>query len=290
MANFRRGADAIADAATRGTSKFAPTISFEAGETKYVQFLTSIEEVPTVLMHQWIIVGHREDGSEIFERFISRRDPALDGPNGYDELIDRFEQQPTQRCIALAIELKPQYGKGSGSRKTLVGFDIEERQFERDGETITVPAIGLIIESPFTFYTHLAQFEDVAPINETVFGVKRTGKSTDTTYTFLPTGQDALDLDEVVEEFYESFNPEEWLEDLADEDRMRELIGSLPDGAKVARYPSKKEKKGAKGGSRSTRARKTAEPEEEMNEPADEEKQEVRKQRFADLKKNVVKK
>lgn len=296
MAQFRRGVSAITEASQRGgSSKFTPVVKFEAGETTYIQFLTAIEDVPTVLMHQFIIVGEgeREDGSTypMYERFISRKDPSLDGPSGYDELVDRFGLQPSQRCVALAVELTPKFGAAkTAGRKTIDGFDVEERQFEnRDGETVTVPAFGLVIESPFIFFSHLAAMSDQIGIDEVVWGIRRTGTGTDTTYTFIPTNVEALDLSEELEAFTESFDLEAWLEELADEDRMRELISPLPDGARVTQYPPKAKKGDKPASGRSRRPAKVEE--EDLQDGADgEETSAVRSRRFTALKDKVAQK
>jgi len=300
MAQFRKGAEAIEQAAQRQSSgKFMPVFKFEAGETKYVQFLMPIEEIPTVLMHQFIIVGQREDGTPKYERFISRRDPALDGSDGYDDLTDRFGLSPTNRSIALALEVEPVYAGGSGKRKVIDGFDLAERQFTgKDGDTVTVPAFGLIIESPRIFFTDLAVNAEMGKaIEETVWAVKRTGKSTDTAYTFIDTGVDALDVEEELEAFSESFDFDDYLDMLSDEDRMRELVGELPDDAKVSMFDKKKggakqEDKPARASSRRRAVAKAEEPAEDRdfegedseNEDGEKEAAPNRKSRFAELR------
>lgn len=270
MAGFRRGIEAAKQAATRSQGgKFTPSFKWEPEETKYLQFLTSLDEIATVLMHRFIIVGHREDNSEIYENFISRRDPGLDGPDGYDEIIDRFEIQPTQRCIALAVELEPQYT--NGPRKKIEGFDLAYRQFERDNETVEVPNVALVIESPHTLFSQVMNLADMGEeISEKVVAIKRSGKGTDTTYTILPVS-DAIDFEDALDEFFEEFDFEGWLEELADEERMKEFIGDLPDNAILTKFP-KKPKKGAKAEEKpktSTRTRKAkVEP---VDEPSAEE-------------------
>ena len=263
MASFRRGAEAI-QAATKntGSGKFTPVFKFEEGETKYVQFLTSIEDVPTVLMHQFIIVGHREDGNPKYERFISRRDPALDGAEGYDELIDRFGSNPSQRCIALAVELEPQFEK-KGTKKVLAGFDVAMREYtDSEGNEKEVPNVALVIESPYTLYTHLTAFSDLEPIEDVIFGVKVTGKGKDKTYTLMRAGE-AIDFEDELDEFIEEIDFEAWLDELADEERMKELISPLPDDFVVNKYAKKgKGKKEEASSGRSTRSRRAVEDEE----------------------------
>lgn len=297
MAQFRRGADAIAQAAKRkGGGKFAPVFKFEADETKYLQFLVPMEDIPTVLMHQFIIIGSREDGSPKYERFISRRDPGLDGPDGYDEIIDRFGLTPTERSVALAVEVEPVYGEGTGRRKKIEGFDLAMRQFEKDGETVEVPAFQLVIESPKTFFNHLAAQDDVKAIEETIWAVKRNGKGTDTTYTFIDTGEDALDVEDELNAFTETFDFEAWLDELADEERMRELIEPLPDDHRLSRFGGKGKKdddaEAPKRGRRASSRARAADVEEDDSEPeaepaAEKPKAGERSKRFSALRDSV---
>lgn len=303
MASFRKGGEAVVAAASKsGGGAWAPIMRFEGGETKYIQFMMPMDDIYTVLMHQYIIVGDREDGSPIYERFISRRDPGLDGAKGYDEIWDRFGYKPTERSVAIALEVEPIFDAGKGSRKTITGFDVVERQYEnQEGETVTVPNFALIVESPKTFFTHLAANADIKEIDETIFAVKRTGKGTDTTYTFIDTGEDALDVEDLFEEFTETFDLEAWLENLADENRMAELIGPLPDDAKISAFPPKggKDEKEEKKPARSSRTRRTSakakveEEEPEVEEGDDDEPEEEeastgsRSRRFADLRRQA---
>lgn len=237
MAGFARGQQSAEARNARSGGKFTPTMKFEAGKSRYVQFLLPMDDVFNVSMHRFIIVGKDEAGNEQYAHFISRTDPNLDGADGYDELISRFGLTPVQRTITLAAELEPVYGSGSGARKKIEGFELATRQYEdRDGVVQEVPAFQLVEMSWNNFFSHLAANNDMKPIEETIFAVKRTGKSTDTNYTFIDTGFDALDLEEEYEEFAETFDLEAYLEDLASEDRMRELIGPLPDDWKVSMF------------------------------------------------------
>jgi len=307
VAQFRRGAEAVKAAAQRksGGGKFFPVFRWKAGEEKYIQFLMPMDDVLTVLMHKFIIVGQRESGEPQYERFISRRDPMLDGADGYDELIDRFGVTPTERSIILAVEVEPVYAAGStGRRKEIEGFDLAEIQFEKDGDTVTAPNFGLIEESPKTFFNTLSEYNDSAPIDEVIYAVKRVGDGTDTQYVFIPTDSEVLDVDDELAEFEERFDFDAYLDELADEDRMRELIGPLPDNAKVSRYGGKKRGKGEDteeekpkqrraSSRRATRGKTDEEPAEERdfeNEDADEKaagekkKAPSRSRRFAGLR------
>lgn len=290
---FRRGAEAIAKAAERSGGKFTPTLKWDAGEIKYLQFLTPMSDIPTVLMHNFIIVGFREDGNKMYESFISRRDPALDGPKGYDELADRFGETPKAKSIALAVELEA-VTKRQGTRNVIEGFQVGTRQFEnKEGETVEVPAVGLVIQSPSIFFSHLAVLDDMHPIESKIFAVKRTGKSTDTTYTLSAVGESIEGIEDDLEEFLAEFDFDSYLEELADEDRMRELIEPLADDFVVNPYSKRgKQKSPSSARKAPSRSRATADAAEEPAEETDAEPEAPtetpsRRRRFAALKTEV---
>ncbi|MEM3008309.1 MAG: hypothetical protein QXU32_02450 [Nitrososphaerales archaeon] len=234
---FRKGSQAIVSAmSVNPQSKWAPIIMFEPNSTTYLQFLTPLDEITTVLMHQWVIIGQRDDGTPIYEHFISRKDPALDGPNGYDELVERFDLQPKQRSVALAAELDVEVNP---STRRIGNCGLKYRQYtNREGEEVQVPCFGLVIQSPHIFYSHLVNYNDLKPIEKTIFAIKRIGSGTDTSYTFIDTGLEPLDLSEELDNFTQVFNLDEWLTNLASEERMRELISPLPDDWRITKFPS----------------------------------------------------
>lgn len=304
MANFRRGAEASRAAATRksGAGKFKPTHRFEAGETTYLQFLTPADEIPTVLMHRFICVGFKENGDKKYADFISRRDPDLEGPDGYDELIDRFGSYPTERNIAVAVELEPVFERKNG-KKVLDGFDLSEREYtDKEGNEKTVPNVALVIESPKTLFEQLFGWVELTGknIEDVILAVKRNGKGTDTSYTVVEAGE-ALDLEDELEEALEELDLEAYLEDLADEDRMRDLLADLADDFVVNQYAkkgkgNKSEAKAKEKPARSTRTRRARDEEpEDDGDDAEEETEEQeeaptparRRRNFDALKKDL---
>jgi hypothetical protein len=311
MAERRRGKDAMRAAATRSSAgRFVPNHRFVAGETKYLQFLMSFDEITTVLFHRFICVGLREDGSKIYRDFVSPLDDSVDGPSGTDQLVERWGSHPSQRSIGLAIELEPIQEK-KGSRKVIVGWEPVMRTYtDSEGEEKEVPNVALVIESPYTFYNHLGVVDDQTPIEETIISVTRTGKSTDTSYTILPVGE-ALSDDELedmgVDAFFEEFDFEGYLDEISDKDEMNAILDELDDDFVVNPYAKKKGAKGKGGKSdkkegSSTRTRRTRrvveepvddgddaeadEPEAESEEPEAEEKP-TRKRRFNQLRSEV---
>lgn len=277
MANFRRGADAVIAATERtGSGKFTPTIYWkDSGDTKYIQFITSMEDIATVLMHSYIKVGEREDGSPQWRNFISPTDPGVDGADGYDPIIDRFGMTPKSRSVALAVEVEPQTKVVNG-RKKITGFEMKMREFEdKDGETHVVPSAGLIVESPFTFYNYLATFADDQPIEEVVFKVTRKGKKMDTQYHFQAVG-DAIEVD-LPEDLQNALD--EYLDDLADPENMKRYIDPLPDDYQISPYQNKGKKTGGKSTATSRRARTIDEDDTETEAP-------TRAGRFAAIKRD----
>lgn len=257
MANFRRGTEAAQKAAERKSGgKFTPTIYWkDADETKYIQFLHSADDLITVLMHEYIITGHTDDGDPIYNSFVSRKDEGLDGPEGYDEIWDRFDIRPKQKTVAFAVELEPimETVKKNGRNKSVIsGFQVAKRTFTtQEGEEREVPAVGLIIQHPGNFYGWLTTFAEDEDIEDSVFRVTRKGKGADTRYDWFPVG-DSLDDEELDLAEEDIIDPVAYLEDLASEDRMRDLIADLPDDATLSKFAQKGKGKSSKAESTST--------------------------------------
>ena len=232
MPNFRKGAQVIAQSGQTNSDsgpKRPNFINWESDEKKYIQFITPLEEIPTVLMHQFIITGERDNGSYIYNDFVSRKDPAFDGEDGYDPIWDRFEVQPRLKSVALAAVLQPVRKNGKIS-----GWEVAGKQ-RRDDE---IPDIGLIVQTPSNFFRWLTTFADDTgnAIEDCVFSVTRRGEKIATRYDFIKTEHPAIDLSEYSEYF---IDVEEYLSGLGDEDRLRSLIDPLPDNAQVSRYGGK---------------------------------------------------
>ena len=272
MAKFRRGADAIKQSAKSGGSgSFTPMLTWKAGEKKYVQFVTPLEEVPTVLYHNFIRVSDTDDGRPVYRSFISRRDPALDGPNGYDPIWDRgYPAKPRQ--IAVAVELEPVYGAGTGNRKKIESFSVKQREYtNKNGETVSVPAVGLIVQSHIFFGPLTTADEEGYPLSESVMLISRRGGDQNTAYDVIPVG-DAIELNLPEEAMVDL---DAYLDELSDEARVRELIDPLPDGWVLDRFAEKNRQAKAKQNQR------TAPVEEEAPEPS-------RDSRFARMRQEMT--
>lgn len=246
MPNFRKGGAAILHnpappySSSPDGSPRPQFIQWAQDEKKFIQFITPLEEIPRVKMHQFIITGARDDGSLIYNDFVSRRDAGLDGEEGYDPIWTRFDMPPRDRCVAAAIALEPK----RDSDGKIAGWNVATKN-TRKGDA--VPEIGLITQHPSNFFSWLATFESDtgSAIQDCVFSVTRRGEKISTRYEFIKTDFPPVDIKE-----YSEFIPDvdAYLTHLADENRIRKLIDPLPDNAKLSRFaperPSMKDDSG----------------------------------------------
>jgi hypothetical protein len=234
MPNFRKGGAAILSnppRASLGAGDGTPRPQFlqwAQDEKKFIQFITPLEEIPRVKMHQFIITGTRDDGSSIYNDFVSRRDAGIDGADGYDPIWTRFDMQPRDRCVAAAAALEPVKDKEG----KIIAWDIATKT-TRKGES--VPEIGLIIQHPANFFSWLATYESDTgnAIQDRVFTVTRRGEGINTRYDFISTDFPPVDPSTLAES---APDIDEYLTHLSDENRIRSLIDPLPDDAKISRF------------------------------------------------------
>ncbi len=289
FANLRKGTEEIKKAATRsgGGGGFIPELRWkDDGEVHYVLFLQSADEIPTVLYHKMMDCGTKDDKT-MWRSFISRRDPNIDGPSGYDPLDDRG-YKPTNRSIGLVVEMERTKKNGKDH------FVPMERTFTRkddDGneEEVTEPAVYLVIEAPSTFYSPITSFADeVGPIEDQVFLIKRVGKSTDTSYNPIAMQGKTFDVpeDEVLASVLTRL--ESYVEDLASEDRMRELVEGLPEDHVFNKYAKLKGNK--KGGSSKSSGRfsEKAAPKAKTSDDSEGESKPKKRSRFDELKAEIT--
>lgn len=232
MPNFRRGASAITAAQESnknsggGFAPFAPNLIWKSDrEEKYVVFLNTAEDLPTVDLHEWIITGHTKNGKPIYDSFISRKDAAIG--DTYDDIEDRLGQKPRSRTIGVAVELEPTFaevkGRDGKARQRPNGFQVKtgtyERKTEEGTEEVTYPEVGFVIQSPLNFYGWIGSFsESTAPIEDTPLHILRRGKDANTAYDFTPYIDQPIDYTGLIEHI-------EGLSYLRDE--MEELVGDL---------------------------------------------------------------
>jgi len=228
MPNFRKGGTAILETTTTFDSSRPQFIQWGQEEKKFIQFITPLEEIPRVKMHQFIITGTRDDGSKIYNDFVSRRDAGLDGADGYDPIWTRFDMPPKDRCVAAAVCLNPL----RNSDNKISGWEVATKTNKR-GESS--PEVGIIVQHSGNFFSWLATFESDTgtAIQDCVFSVTRRGEKISTRYDFIKT-----DLPPLPSSAFSDSIPDidEYLVGLADEQRMRKLIDPLPDGWRLSQY------------------------------------------------------
>lgn len=213
LSDFNRGANAIKEAAKGSGRKggFAPQISWEVGEEKFVKFLLPIEESPTVSIHEWIDCGERDNGKTDWGFFLARTDPVLG--EDHDPLTAKGST-PRKRVMSAAVELEA-VTEVVGKRNKPVGFSVLTSEYERktdDGtETVTQPGVGYISQASANFFQILVAHDENGEFDGTVFRVKRTD---DKTYMFTPIFDVPVDYTNLVEHVegvsYLSRNEEVW--------------------------------------------------------------------------------
>lgn len=321
--DFRKGVEAIKAAQENkggGFAPWAPIINWrEDKEEKYVLFLTPIEDVPLVDLHEFVPLGsgQKNDGGSFdkYGFYISRKDQAI----GEDfDPLEELGFKAKQRNIAVAVELEPKLVK-KGQRARPEGFTVKTDTFTRKGdddqeEEVTTPVIGVVTQAPSNFFGYLGSFEEgEGPVVETAFKVKRRGTGTDTEYDFTPYFDQEVDLsalldnldgisylneelDAIIEEVENKDDDEAALivarylldarlEELADGERYQEEIEAADPDKLKPRYPAKGAKKS--NGSRPTRRSQRSSSKVEEAEETSEETAEVpaaKRSRFDEMK------
>lgn len=199
MPTFRKGYVEDAGATRKGGGgRFAPELRWKKDkEEKYVLFLTSMDDVVRVQVHEWINVGEAEkrngDTYTRYESFISRKDPNIG--EDYDDLEDRLDQMPRDRHMGVAVELEPIMETYRG-RQRPKGFTVKTETYtSKEGEK-EQPVIGVVTQANKNFWAWLKSYDSGHnPINEVPMSVTREGQDKDTIYTFVPFDSQTVDLD-----------------------------------------------------------------------------------------------
>ena len=206
MSEVRRGSAAIQEAAkSSGGGEFKPFLRSiywgEDGQEHYLLFLNDIEELPLFDMITYIPT---ENG--FFQETVAKTSPPLSERK--DSFEDEWSYAPSERNIAIAVELEPVVEvtkRGGKTQRKPRGFEVktieyERRIFDDDGEAtgeteeVTAPAVGYISQSPNNFFNQVANYDAKdAPITETALKITRIGKDISTTYQI--TGYDEMPID-----------------------------------------------------------------------------------------------
>jgi hypothetical protein len=181
LAGLRKGTDEIKKAEKSSGGKYTSFIGWKDGDTKLVYFVTPAEEIPKLKLHSFVEFP-TDDGTR-YDTLVCRKDPAFrDESNNTCELCDRVGHTPTEKFVALAVELE-----AVKDGKKIKGVTPLMRSYEdRDGNEVEVPQVGLVIQASRNFFAPFVAWESRKDLEETSFEVQREGASTDTKYYFFP--------------------------------------------------------------------------------------------------------
>lgn len=288
MSKFKTGAAAIAEAATSGSGggKFTPEFFWKEGQERFIQFITPLDQIPKVPAYG---VNVSTDGKTRMRSFIDNK--GVEGVEYYNPLRDRFELEPQFKNMAVVVELEPVYDEVA-DRKKRVGFKVLERTFtpergEHAGEEVSVPNVGVLIQTG-KFFSYLTTWEeDKGPITETVFAIKRSD-SKPVTYQWVPyevnpvtKESEAVELDE---EVLNAVDLDAYEEMLMSPARFHEWIDPLEDDAEPDRYAAqrKREREGKATEAKTKQKKVVAKEESDVEDSGDEDLD--AKAKFAKLK------
>lgn len=240
MATFRRGAAEITKAMERKPGpRFVNNLWLNEDEKVYIQFLTPIEDMITALYHQYVITGfNKKTGKPIVNSFVSRKDPMLDGRDGYDPIWDRFGYKPVQRTFAIVAELEPEFVE-KGGRKKVSSVTLKTRTWtDKDENEHEDPVFSLVAQAQSNFFGPLIGWEEDSgeSVTDRVWSLVKRGKNKDVRYDlFAVPDIDPLDFSDIDEGHF--IDLEAHLLSLSDRERVEELIDPLPDEWTISNFP-----------------------------------------------------
>jgi len=188
MEELRQGKELIKSSGETGGGKrtvsYTPYISWKQNETKSLEFITPIEEVPKVLMHNYVRKFYSDSKGQRKERwltFMCRKDQAWRAESGNSCPLCDIGHKSTERFAALAVELEP---KMNG--KKLEGVSIKyNKSTDKEGQEVEYPAIGLVIQGP-KFFGTLVSYDETRDISEFSWEITKEKSGLETRYTFFP--------------------------------------------------------------------------------------------------------
>ena len=201
---IKRGREAINESLAKssggGKSDYAQTnwISWKAGETKTIRFLTDIDDILVVAVHSMV---DTHDGKKA--NFVCRS--VFDAPC---ELC-AADVYKRDAGYGIAVVRQPVYDTVDGANK-IVGY--EDQVVEYDDETPQgivkkrKPVVGIVNQSMRNFWNTLTLVhEKYGSFKDFDMEIVRQGKTTDTTYVSFPLPVKPI---ENIDERYENFIPD----------------------------------------------------------------------------------
>jgi hypothetical protein len=190
MGQLRQGKDIIKRSAEpggsrKGSSSYIQYISWKNDESKNIFFVTPIDEVPKVLMHNFVrkyVTDSNGVRKERWLTFMCRKDPAWRAEsNNYCPLCDDIGHKATERFVAVAVEVVPVM-----EGKRVVGVKVAYREAtDKDGNEVEYPVAGLVVQGP-KFFGTLVAYDQKRDISELSWDITREGEGLKTQYVFFP--------------------------------------------------------------------------------------------------------
>lgn len=182
LAGLRKGSQYM----NESSGKWTQFISWKDGDVKTVAFVTPMEEVPKVRIHNFVKIPDESERGFRYATFMCRKDPAWRVESGDTcPLCDVIHHEPIERHVAIAVELDPIRESGTKKVKEL---HVKTREVERDdGSKASYPQWGLVIQSDRNFWGYFMAFaERMGNINDVAFDVLRQGGDQNTKYPVFP--------------------------------------------------------------------------------------------------------
>jgi hypothetical protein len=197
---FRKGTDLIKSTAENrgGKRKFTKNIYWKPGDVRTIAWVTAADEIPKVRLHQMVrIPDDRLESGVRYETFLCKKDPSMvDESGGVCPLCDDVEHEPTERFIALAVELEAEK-EGKRVKSLKVKYDTVKRD---DGTEVEYPRWGIVIQGAKNFFSYFAAYDEMSgDIRDTAWEITREGDGVGTKYHSFEVKAALPDLSEVID-------------------------------------------------------------------------------------------
>lgn len=224
---FRRGKDLIQAAAEAksGKRRFTKNIYWKPGDVHTLAWVTAADEIPKVRLHQMVrIPDDTRDSGVRYETFLCKKDPSMiDESGGVCPLCDDVGHEPTERWVALAIELEP-----TQEGKRITKLSVKTDKVQRDDGEVEYPRWGLVIQGAKNFFSYFAAYDETqGDIRDEAWQITREGDGVGTKYHSFAVKADLPDLSHVIDEIPS-------LDDLLEEmgtDEKYEQVANLEPGS-----------------------------------------------------------
>lgn len=229
LAGLRTGTEYLKPSSGK-KKKWTPFISWSDGDSKTVAFLTPIDQVAKVRMHDFVKVPADNEKGWRFEHFMCRKDPAwLAESGGFCPLCDEIGAKVVEKHTAVGLELEPI----TNGTPQVTGLNVVTKNYQReDGTEVSYPQWGLIRQSFGNFFNYFTAFgQKWGDITHVAFDVARVGGDRTTSYIIMPViGIEVPDVSE-----YEIPSLSDVLESLGSKEKYEE---NLPGAEEIDQTPN----------------------------------------------------